>query len=44
MDIYSIKKIILFFFLLVAGGETVNGIARTIYLNKRVGVMKVSNG
>lgn len=39
MDIYSITKIILFF-ILVAFSETINGIARTVYLNKRVGIKK----
>jgi hypothetical protein len=39
MDIYSITKIILFF-ILVASSETLNGIARTVYLNKRVGIKK----
>jgi hypothetical protein len=39
MDIYSITKIILFF-ILVASSETLNGIARTVYLNKRVGIRK----
>lgn len=39
MDIYSITKILLFF-LLVASSETLNGIARTVYLNKRVGIKK----
>jgi hypothetical protein len=37
MDLYVIVKIILFY-ILVASGETLNGIFRTIYLNKRVGV------
>lgn len=39
MNSYSITKIILFF-ILVASGETLNGIARTVYLNKRVGIKK----
>lgn len=38
MDSYFFVKIILFY-ILVAGGETLNGIFRTIYLNKRVGVV-----
>lgn len=37
MDNYTILKIILFFGL-VACSETLNGIFRSIYLNKRVGV------
>jgi hypothetical protein len=39
MDIYLITKII-FFFILVACSETLNGIARTVFLNKRVGIKK----
>lgn len=39
MDIYLIIKSILFF-ILVASSETLNGIARTVYLNKRVGIKK----
>lgn len=38
MDIWIITKI-LCFYVLVASGETLNGIARTVYLNKRIGVM-----
>lgn len=36
MDYYGIIKIFCFY-MLVASGETLNGIARTLYLNKRVG-------
>jgi len=39
MDINDIVKIICLY-ILVASGETLNGIARTVYLNKRIGVMK----
>lgn len=39
MDINDIVKIICLY-VIVASGETLNGIARTIYLNKRIGVMK----
>ena len=39
MDIYSITKILLFF-ILVASSETLNGIARTVSLNKRIGIKK----
>lgn len=37
MDLTDIVKI-LCLYVLVASGETLNGIARTIYLNKRIGV------
>ena len=37
MDYYGIIKIVCFY-ILVASGETLNGIARTLYLNKRVGI------
>jgi hypothetical protein len=39
MDIYSIIKIILFF-ILVASSETLNGIARTVFLNKQFGIQQ----
>jgi len=38
MDIYVITKIACLY-ILVASSETLNGIARTVYLNKRLGVM-----
>jgi hypothetical protein len=38
MDITEIAKIVCFY-VLVASGETLNGILRTIYLNKRIGIM-----
>ena len=38
MDIYNIIKIACFY-VLVASGETLNGIARMVFLNKRLGVM-----
>jgi hypothetical protein len=38
MDIYNFTKIICFY-VLVAAGETLNGIARMVYLNKHLGVM-----
>jgi hypothetical protein len=38
MDITDIVKIVCLY-VFVASGETLNGIARTIYLNKRIGVM-----
>ncbi|MBF0410869.1 MAG: hypothetical protein HQM10_26225 [Candidatus Riflebacteria bacterium] len=38
MDLSDIVRIICFY-ILVASGETLNGIARTIYLNKRVGAV-----
>jgi hypothetical protein len=38
MDSYNITKIACFY-VLVASGETLNGIARTVFLNKRLGVM-----
>jgi hypothetical protein len=38
MDITEIAKIVCFY-VLVASGETLNGILRTIYLNKRLGIM-----
>jgi len=37
MDLFIIIKIA-FFYLLVAAGETLNGIARTVYLTKHLGV------
>jgi hypothetical protein len=37
MDSFDITKIVCFY-ILVASGETLNGIARTLYLNKRLGV------
>jgi hypothetical protein len=37
MDIFIITKIACFY-VLVASGETLNGVARTVYLNKRLGV------
>jgi hypothetical protein len=39
MDINDIVKIV-GLYVLVASGETLNGIARTVYLNKRIGVRK----
>jgi hypothetical protein len=39
MEIFTITKIICFY-ILVACGETLNGIARTVFLNKRVGAPK----
>jgi hypothetical protein len=36
MELFTINKIICFY-ILVACGETLNGIARTVFLNKRVG-------
>jgi hypothetical protein len=36
MEPFTISKIICFY-ILVASGETLNGIARTVFLNKRVG-------
>jgi len=39
MDINDIVKIVCLY-VLVASGETLNGIARTVYLNKRIGVRK----
>jgi hypothetical protein len=38
MDIYNITKIVCFY-ILIAAGETLNGIARMVYLNKHLGVM-----
>ena len=38
MDIYNITKIVCFY-VLIAAGETLNGIARMVYLNKHLGVM-----
>ena len=38
MDLYDITRIVCFY-VLVASGEMLNGIARTLYLNKRMGVM-----
>lgn len=38
MDLQTITKIA-FFYVLVASGETLNGIARTQFLNKRVGII-----
>ena len=38
MDIYAIAKIACLY-IVVASSETLNGIARTVYLNKRLGVM-----
>ncbi len=38
MDLTDIVKIVCLY-VLVASGETLNGIARTIYLNKRIGVI-----
>lgn len=38
MDIYTIIKIVCFY-VLIAAGETLNGIARMVYLNKHLGVM-----
>ena len=37
MDLLDITKIVCFY-VLVASGETLNGIGRTLYLNKRMGV------
>ena len=39
MDLNDIIKIICFY-ILVASGETLNGIGRTLYLNRRVGALK----
>jgi len=39
MDLNDIIKIICFY-ILVASGETLNGIGRTLYLNRRVGAVK----
>ena len=39
MEFFTITKLICFY-LLVASGETLNGIARTAFLNKRIGVTK----
>lgn len=39
MDFYEIAKIACFY-VLVASGEMLNGIGRTLYLNKRMGVIK----
>lgn len=39
MDLNDIIKIICFY-ILVASGETLNGIGRTLYLNRRVGTVK----
>ena len=39
MDAYCFIKIF-FFYILVACGETLNGIGRTLFLNKRVGAAK----
>lgn len=39
MDLSDIIKIICFY-ILVASGETLNGIGRTLYLNRRVGAVK----
>ncbi|PKN70025.1 MAG: hypothetical protein CVU54_08325 [Deltaproteobacteria bacterium HGW-Deltaproteobacteria-12] len=39
MDITDIVKIVSLY-ILVASGETLNGIARTVYLNKRIGTRK----
>ena len=38
MDSYNITKIACFY-ALVASGETLNGIARTVFLNKHLGIM-----
>jgi hypothetical protein len=38
MDTTNIAEIVCFY-VLVASGETLNGILRTIYLNKRLGIM-----
>ncbi len=38
MDITNIAEIV-FFYVLVASAETLNGILRTVYLNKRLGIM-----
>lgn len=38
MDIYTITKIVCFY-VLIAAGETLNGIARMVYLNKQIGIM-----
>jgi hypothetical protein len=37
MDLFDITKIFCFY-VLVASGETLNGIFRTLYLNKRMGI------
>jgi hypothetical protein len=37
MDLYDITKIVCLY-VLVASGETLNGIGRTLYLNRRLGV------
>jgi len=39
MDVYFFVKVVLFY-ILIASGETLNGIGRTLFLNKRVGVVK----
>ena len=39
MELFTITKIICFY-ILVASAETLNGIARTVFLNKRVGAPK----
>jgi hypothetical protein len=38
MDIYFIIKLVCFY-VLVAAGETLNGIARMVYLNKHIGII-----
>jgi hypothetical protein len=38
MEIFTIVKIVCFY-ILVAAAETLNGIARTVFLNKRVGAL-----
>ncbi len=42
MDLFDIVKIICFY-VLVASGETVNGIYRTLYLNRRMGIKTAKN-
>lgn len=39
MDVYFITKLICFY-VLIASGEMLNGIARTVFLNKKYGISK----
>jgi hypothetical protein len=42
MDLFDIAKIFCFY-VLVASGETLNGIFRTLYLNRRMGIKTAKN-